>query len=46
MFKKITYTFRNTHDLCLARNKFTRGMMVIAKCNEMDMMGKESMEYM
>merc|ERR1712168_787363 len=31
-------------DLCLARNKFTKGMLVINKCNEMAMLGKKNIE--
>jgi len=31
-------------DLCLARNKFTKGMLVINKCNEMVMMGVNNVE--
>jgi len=31
-------------DLCLARNKFTKGMLVINKCNEMVMLGIKNVE--
>merc|ERR1712154_396131 len=31
---------KNPTDLCLARNKFTKGMLVINKCKEMVMIGR------
>jgi len=31
-------------ELCLARNKFTKGMLVINKCNEMVMLGIKNVE--
>ena len=35
---------RHPSDLCLARNKFTKGMLVINKSNEMFMLGTKNVE--
>jgi len=35
---------KNPTDLCLARNKFTKGMLVINKCKEMVMIGRQTVE--